>query len=212
MLDLLSKYKLEIVSSLGLVTMSIYLMRLRRAKSTWTVLNKLSSQRMDGKTVVITGANTGIGYETALELARRGARVVLACRDGQKAARAVDRIKSASGNANVSSELLDLASLDSVAEFARMFTRTYSTGLDVLVNNAGVMACPKSTTRDGFDYQFQVNYLSHYLLTRLLLPKIRNSSGDSSSSAPRIINLTSKLYECKRIFMISKFLFNRILI
>ena len=137
MLDLLSKYKLEL-TSFGLVAITAaYFMRLRRVKNTWRVIDTIKTTSMEGKTVVITGANTGIGYETALELARRGARVVLACRDRTRASRAVERIKAAtSGNAQVVAESLDLASLDSVKQFADTIKHTYSS-LDVLINNAG---------------------------------------------------------------------------
>ena len=141
MFDFFAKYKFELVS-LGAVSLGtcMYIMRLSRAKSTWEVLGAIKT-RIDAKTVVITGANTGIGYETALELAKRGARVVLACRDQDKASRAVERIKLATGNTNITREYLDLASFDTVAEFADKFKRTYD-NLDVLINNAGF--CPTS--------------------------------------------------------------------
>lgn len=96
-----------------------------------------SRVRLDGKTVVITGANTGIGKETALDLARRGARVILACRDVDKAERrAASEIRGVSGNGNVSVERLDLASLKSVREFAERINANESR-LDILINNAG---------------------------------------------------------------------------
>lgn len=136
MLDLFSEYKLELTSFGLMAITAAYFMRLRRVKNTWRVIDTIKTS-MEGKTVVITGANTGIGYETALELARRGARVVLACRDRTRALRAVERIKAAtSGNAQVVAESLDLASLDSVKQFADTIKHTYSS-LDVLINNAG---------------------------------------------------------------------------
>lgn len=196
MLDVILKYKYELIS----FGVAIYfLTRLRRKKRIMKVVEKVKN-RLDGQSVLITGANTGIGFETAVELAKRGARVIVACRDETKANRAVKMIKKLSKNEHVFFELLDLASFDSVRECANKINSTYSR-VDIIVNNAGVMACPKWTTQNGFDYQFQVNYLSHYLLTRILLDKIFHQC-DSSST--RIINVVSKLYES--IIKFSKFL------
>lgn len=96
-----------------------------------------SRRRLDGKTAIVTGSNTGIGKETALELAKRGARVILACRDVDRAGRAAQEIRAQSGNGNVVVEIVDLASLDSVRQFAQRIN-TNEDRLDILVNNAGL--------------------------------------------------------------------------
>ncbi|KAM3872919.1 retinol dehydrogenase 13 [Diretmus argenteus] len=140
--------------------------------------------RLDGKTVLITGANTGIGKETSRDLARRGARVVMACRDLSRAERAAEEIRQSTGNGNVVIRHLDLASLFSVRHFAKDFLASEER-LDILINNAGVMMCPKWLTEDGFETQLAVNHLGHFLLTNLLLPKLK------SSTPSRIINVSS---------------------
>jgi NAD(P)-dependent dehydrogenase (short-subunit alcohol dehydrogenase family) len=119
--------------------------------------------------VVVTGGNSGIGWHAAAAFARVGASVVLACRDTDKAGRAVDRIRALAPGADVSAAPLDLASLASVAAFAGSLDRP----LDVLINNAGVMAPPKwRTTVDGFELQFGTNHLGHFALTGRLLPQL----------------------------------------
>ncbi|MQY11521.1 putative oxidoreductase [Streptomyces sp. RB5] len=122
-----------------------------------------------GRTAVVTGANSGIGYVTARELARRGARVVLACRSEERGTDAVDRLLFEVPGAAVELRLLDLADLKSVRAFAHGLD---ADRVDLLVNNAGVMALPYSTTADGFEMQFGVNHLGHFALTGLLLPRI----------------------------------------
>uniref|UniRef100_A0A3P8WYG1 Si:dkey-23o4.6 n=1 Tax=Cynoglossus semilaevis TaxID=244447 RepID=A0A3P8WYG1_CYNSE len=142
------------------------------------------SVRLDGKTVVITGANTGIGKETSREMARRGARVVMACRDLTRAESAAEEIREATGNGNVVIRHLDLASLHSVRQFAKDYVDSEDR-LDILINNAGVMMCPKWLTEDGFETQLAVNHLGHFLLTNLLLPKLK------SSAPSRVVNVSS---------------------
>jgi NAD(P)-dependent dehydrogenase (short-subunit alcohol dehydrogenase family) len=138
-----------------------------------------------GRTVVITGATGGLGYETALALAGAGATVVLTGRNDIKGKNALDRIRTQYRNADVSYETLDLASLASVADFAGRFAISRPS-LDLLVNNAGVMALPKRrTTRDGFEMQLGTNYLAHYALTARLLPQLRRGW------RPRVVNLSS---------------------
>jgi NAD(P)-dependent dehydrogenase (short-subunit alcohol dehydrogenase family) len=140
---------------------------------------------MDGKTAVITGATGGLGYETALALAGAGAEVVLTGRNDAKGRDALQKIRSQFPDAKISYETLDLASLASVADFAARFAAAH-TSLDLLINNAGVMALPKrQTTADGFEMQFGTNYLGHYALTAHLLPLLRR--GDR----PRVVNLSS---------------------
>ncbi|XP_078590981.1 retinol dehydrogenase 13-like isoform X2 [Branchiostoma floridae x Branchiostoma japonicum] len=130
---------------------------------------------MDGKTVIITGANTGIGKVTAKDMAERGARVILACRSLEKAEEAAKEIRSQSGNKNVVVHKLDLASLTSVRQFAKVINDA-ETRLDVLINNAGVYVCPRWETEDGFEMQFGVNHLGHFLLTNLLLDLLKKSA------------------------------------
>jgi nucleoside-diphosphate-sugar epimerase len=109
--------------------------------------------KLTGKTVIITGANTGIGKETALDMARRGARVILACRDLTRANKAAEEIRKQTGNGNVLVESLDLASLDSIRKFSSRIN-SQEERIDILVNNAGIMACPQWKTKDGFEMQF----------------------------------------------------------
>ncbi|PSL42913.1 NAD(P)-dependent dehydrogenase (short-subunit alcohol dehydrogenase family) [Saccharothrix carnea] len=119
--------------------------------------------RQDGRLAVITGANTGLGFETARRLAERGAAVVLAVRDTEKGKLAAARI-----HGDVSVQELDLTSLESVRAAAADLRATHPR-IDLLINNAGVMYTPKQTTRDGFEMQFGTNHLGHFALTGLLL-------------------------------------------
>ena len=119
--------------------------------------------RQDGRVAVVTGANTGLGFETARRLAERGASVVLAVRDPQKGKQAAARI-----NGDVSVQELDLTSLASVRAAAADLRATHPR-IDLLINNAGVMYTPRQTTRDGFELQFGTNHLGHFALTGLLL-------------------------------------------
>ncbi|XP_078593080.1 retinol dehydrogenase 13-like [Branchiostoma floridae x Branchiostoma japonicum] len=146
-----------------------------------------STARLDGKTVVITGANTGIGKETARDIAKRGARVILACRDLTKAEAAAAEIRQDTGNGNVVVEKLNLASLDSVREFAAKVNAGESR-LDILINNAGIMTCPQWKTEDGFEMQFGTNHLGHFLLTNLLLDKLKKSAPS------RVVNVSSSAH------------------
>ncbi|MDN0194349.1 oxidoreductase [Streptomyces sp. S.PNR 29] len=122
-----------------------------------------------GRTAVVTGANSGIGYVTARELARKGARVVLACRSRTRGKAALDRLTTEVPGAEAELRLLDLGDLTSVREFASGLPYER---LGLLVNNAGVMALPYGTTADGFETQFGVNHLGHFALTGLLLPAL----------------------------------------
>jgi len=140
---------------------------------------------LSGKTVVVTGATGGLGYETAMALAGAGAIVILTGRDDAKGLRAIEGICERFPDALIAYEHLDLASLSSVADFARRFAAD-NERLDLLVNNAGVMALPKrQQTEDGFEMQLGTNYLGHYALTARLLPQLRRAG------APRIVNLSS---------------------
>lgn len=147
-----------------------------------------SKARLDGKTVLITGANTGIGKETAVDMARRGARVILACRDMERANKAAEEVKKRSGNDSVIVRKLDLASLQSIRQLAKDVLASEER-LDVLINNAGIMSCPKWKTEDGFEMQFGVNHLGHFLLTNCLLDLLKKSSPS------RIVNVSSLAHE-----------------
>ncbi|MEV4420179.1 oxidoreductase [Patulibacter sp. NPDC049589] len=139
---------------------------------------------LEGRRAVVTGANGGLGLQTALELARRGAQVTLAVRDVQKGATAVDRITAKVPGASLAVETLDLADLASVRAFA---TREDAGGLplDLLVNNAGIMATPPRLTADQFELQFGTNHLGHFALTGLLLGRLK------AADAPRVVTVSS---------------------
>jgi NAD(P)-dependent dehydrogenase (short-subunit alcohol dehydrogenase family) len=129
-----------------------------------------------GRTAVVTGANTGLGYETAKALAAKGANVVLAVRNLDKGRSAADLITRRHPGADVSLQELDLTSLDSVRAAADELKTKYD-GIDLLINNAGVMWTPKSTTKDGFELQFGTNHLGHFALTGLLLDRLLPVAG-----------------------------------
>lgn len=142
-----------------------------------------------GKRVIITGATGGLGFETALALVGSGAEVILTGRNAQKGQVALDRIRAEHPTAVIRYEHLDLASLDSIKNFANLFSKEFES-LDILINNAGVMAFPKrQTTIDGFEAQFGTNYLGHFALTAKLLPKLRNSV------QPRVVNISSLVHK-----------------
>ena len=128
-----------------------------------------------GKLAVVTGSNTGIGYYMARALASKGASVIMACRNSAKGEVARERILEEFPNSDVSVSVLDLADLSSVEEFASGFPT--EGGLDILINNAGVMIPPKSRTKDGFELQFGTNHLGHFALTGRLLPMLEKTEG-----------------------------------
>lgn len=150
--------------------------------------NCRSTQKMNGKTVLITGANSGMGFEVAKEMAFRGARVIFACRNELKATSAMDIIRQQLPNADLVYHQLDLSSFTSIRMFADAIVKSEKY-LHVLVNNAGTMCHPRKKSEDGFEIHFQTNYLGHFLLTYLLLDKLR------SSESGRIINVTAPAYQ-----------------
>ncbi len=129
-----------------------------------------------GRVAVITGANTGLGYETALALAEHGAHVVLAVRNLDKGKDAVARIAANSPAADVALQELDLTSLESIRATTEQLRSDYDR-IDLLINNAGVMWTPKSTTKDGFELQFGTNHLGHFAFTGLLLDRLLPTAG-----------------------------------
>ncbi|MEU1813923.1 oxidoreductase [Streptomyces roseifaciens] len=139
-----------------------------------------------GRTAVVTGANSGIGFVTARELARRGAAVVLACRDATRGKAAEERVRAAAPGADVRFAPLDLADLSSVRAFAEGLP---GDRLDLLINNAGVMALPQRRTVDGFEMQFGTNHLGHFALTGLLLPRLREAGHGA-----RVVTVASGLH------------------
>jgi NAD(P)-dependent dehydrogenase (short-subunit alcohol dehydrogenase family) len=148
----------------------------------WSVAD-IPSQ--NGKLAVVTGATGGLGYETALALARAGAEVLLTGRNAEKGRAAIEQIKRAVPSAQVRFAPLDLASLASIRAFAASMLAT-NRPLDLLINNAGVMDLPtRRLTEDGFELQFGTNHLSHFALTGLLLPLLRKAQ------APRVVNVSS---------------------
>ena len=139
---------------------------------------------LSGKVIIVTGANSGIGYEAAKEFARKGAQTILACRSMDKAEAALDQILAEIPDAPAEIMQLDLASQASVREFADEFKAKYDR-LDVLVNNAGIMMVPYGLTEDGFERQFGTNHLGHFALTGLLLDTIL------ATPDARVVNVSS---------------------
>jgi NAD(P)-dependent dehydrogenase (short-subunit alcohol dehydrogenase family) len=150
-----------------------------------------SVSTQSGRTALVTGSNTGIGFEAARVLATRGARVLLGCRSADKANAARDRILGAHPEADVSVVPLDLASVKSVREAgARVGDEAR---LDLLINNAGIMIPPREETAEGFESQFGVNHLGHFALTGLLLDKLRATPGS------RIVTVSSNAHKFGKI-------------
>lgn len=141
---------------------------------------------------IVTGANTGLGYETALGLCKTGMKVVLACRDLKKARIAKSELQRQSINADIDIIGLDLSSLASVRAFSSNYLSRYDR-LDLLINNAGIMIPPYSLTEDGFESQLGVNHLGHFLLTGLLLPALEQTEGS------RIVILSSLAHKTGKI-------------
>ena len=151
----------------------------------WTLENMPAQ---NGRVAIVTGANSGIGYETARALAHKGATTILACRSPQKGQAAADKILRESPNGEAVFMPLDLSDLASVRQFAADFIARYHR-LDLLINNAGVMVPPYSQTADGFELQFGVNHLGHFALTGLLLDHILQAPNG------RIVNVSSIMHK-----------------
>ena len=145
-----------------------------------------------GKTAIVTGANSGIGRETARELARAGARVVVACRSLERASAARDDLIAGLPNANIELHSLDLASLESIRSFSRAMNDQLPR-LDILCNNAGIMMVPYAQTKDGFELQLGTNHLGHFALTAQLMDLLL------SAPAARITTVSSTMHKLGRI-------------
>ncbi|TKA82134.1 hypothetical protein B0A49_00191 [Cryomyces minteri] len=152
--------------------------------------NKYTSSSLptlSGKVAIVTGGNTGIGYETARLLAKNGAKVYLAARNEEKANTAIEKIRGGDIEGSVEYLPIDLMDLSSVTKASQAFANK-ETRLDILMNNAGIMANPYELTKDGVESQFQTNHLSHFLLTNLLLPSLR------AAPHARVVNTSSLAY------------------
>lgn len=172
---------------------SIYVLR-RRISRNWIDLRQKEYPALNGKTILITGGNVGIGFETAKELARRNSNVILACRNTAKGDEAVASISKATGNDNVSCMKLDLASLTSVNEFISEIQSKYES-IDVLICNAGVWIPmeQKMKTSDGYEMHFGVNHLAHVAIAKSLIPQLDKSKDG------RIVFVSSGLMERGKI-------------
>lgn len=144
-----------------------------------------------GKTAIVTGGNTGIGYETALALVQAGAHVIIACRNKGKAEKAIIEMKAQKGTGSLEAGILDLASLHSVRQFADTFIEKHHQ-LHLLINNAGVASPPRLKTSQGYEWQFGVNFLGHFALTGLLYPLLLSTPGS------RIVTLSSNGCQCNK--------------
>ncbi|MCP4363645.1 MAG: SDR family NAD(P)-dependent oxidoreductase [Chloroflexi bacterium] len=147
----------------------------------WTTAN---IPDLTGKVIIVTGANSGVGFEAAKEFARKGAQIILACRSMEKAEAALTEIQAEIPNTQAEIMQLDLASQASVHQFANEF-KAKNDQLDVLVNNAGIMMTPYGTTEDGFEQQFGTNHLGHFALTGLLIDLLLKTPGS------RVVNVSS---------------------
>ena len=146
---------------------------------------------LTGRSIIVTGANSGIGLEAAKALSARGAAVTLAVRDARRGAAAAEQIQADSPGADVEVAHLDLADLASVREFAAQWTVAHPGGIDVLVNNAGVMAIPRRETSDGFEMQLGTNHLGHFALTGLLVGSLKPGA--------RVVTVSSGAHRFGRI-------------
>ena len=186
--DLFTTYPYPyILASTAVAGFSLYLLR-------WYLGGGVcySKAILNGKTAIITGANTGIGLETAVDFAKRNGRVILACRNKEKGEAAVVQVKKRSGNENVVFVQLDLSSLESVRAFSSKVLAS-EPRIDILVNNAGMMGCPYAKTVDGFETTFGVNHLAPFLLTNLLLGRLKEAP------SARIVNVSALLYRLGKI-------------
>ncbi|OKP97383.1 SDR family oxidoreductase [Paenibacillus sp. P46E] len=149
---------------------------------------------MLGKTVLVTGGNSGMGLATSIEMARRGAAVIMACRSRQRGEEALGEVKRQSGSDNIRLMLCDLASFKSIRAFAEEFKAGYPV-LDVLINNAGVVTVKRQLTADGYEMDLGVNHLGHFLLTNLLLEPL------AAAEQGRIVVVASGAYKIGKLHL-----------
>ena len=161
-----------------------YLINKQKGQPHGDIWTTADMPNLTGKVIVVTGANSGIGFEAAKEFARKGAQTILACRSMDKAEAALAAIQAEIPNAPAEIMHLDLADQASVHKFANEFKAIYDR-LDVLVNNAGIMMVPYGTTTDGFESQFGTNHLGHFALTGLLIDLLLKTKGS------RVVNISS---------------------
>ncbi|CAF3351138.1 unnamed protein product [Rotaria socialis] len=167
---------------IGFVLVLIFLYASK--KFYWSGTHCPSQDRMDDKIVVITGSNTGIGKHTAIELAKRGARIILACRSRQRAEEARQEIISKSNNNQIDIEIIDTSSLQSVRECAARLRKSLPR-IDVLINNAGMLTQSKEKSVDGYEIHLATNHLGHFLFTNLLLDLLEKAP------SARVINVSA---------------------
>jgi NAD(P)-dependent dehydrogenase (short-subunit alcohol dehydrogenase family) len=149
---------------------------------------------MKGKVVLITGANSGMGLAAVVEMARRGANVIMACRSHKRGEAALEEAKRQSGSDHIRLMLCDLGSFASIRAFATEFTASYPV-LDVLINNAGVVSVKRELTADGYEQDLGVNHLGHFLLTHLLLDRLK------SAEQGRIVVVASGAYKIGKLYL-----------
>jgi NAD(P)-dependent dehydrogenase (short-subunit alcohol dehydrogenase family) len=147
---------------------------------------------LTGKTAIVTGANSGIGLETARELSRKGARVILACRSPERGGAALDDLRQSVPESALELGELDLSSLESVRSFAKTMHERLER-LDILCNNAGIMMVPPGKTKDGFELQLGTNHLGHFALTAQLMDLL------SRSDSGRIVSVSSTMHKIGKI-------------
>ncbi|WP_054939310.1 SDR family oxidoreductase [Paenibacillus ihuae] len=149
---------------------------------------------MQGKTVLVTGGNSGMGLATTIEMARRGAKVIMACRSQRRGEEALVEARRQSGSDDITLMLCDLASFQSIRSFAEEFLTEYPV-LDVLINNAGVVTVKRELTADGFEVDLGVNHLGHFLLTNLLLDPLK------AAEQGRIVVVASGAYKIGKLYL-----------
>ncbi|NBI28900.1 SDR family oxidoreductase [Chengkuizengella marina] len=157
---------------------------------------------MNEKIALITGANSGMGLATTIEIANTGATVIMLCRNKQRGETALKTAKQQSGSENIELMICDLGSLESIRTFVSLFKEKYNK-LDILINNAGVMSLKRELTSDGFEMQLGINHLGHFLLTNLLLEHLKNAK------EARIINVSSGAHKIGKIDLQDPFLTKR---
>ena len=164
-------------------------MSARKFSAKSTAMEVIQGHDLTGYEIIVTGGASGIGAETVRVLAKAGARVVIGARDIKRAQEVADEIKKSTGSNKVEVERLDLASLKSVHEFSKNFLAK-NRPLHILVNNAGVMACPLTYTEDGFEMQIGTNHFGHFALTLNLIPALKEGAKQRGKNS-RVINLSS---------------------